>query len=146
MSAWCHGAPGIVTGRLIGRAALGDSLTGAELDDGLRTTATSERSSDHLCCGALGRADVLLSAGLELGRADLLASSRELVARVVARAGDQGFRFAPTSFERSTDFVGLFRGLPGIGYLLLRMLEPSLLPSVLAFESLGQKEDREVAK
>ncbi|MEO6324713.1 MAG: hypothetical protein ABIT01_17030, partial [Thermoanaerobaculia bacterium] len=43
------------------------------------------------------------------------------------------FRFQPSGAEQPAP--GFWRGLSGVGYLLLRLAKPSALPSVLAFES-----------
>jgi GNAT superfamily N-acetyltransferase len=54
----------------------------------------------------------------------------------VARAREKKhFRLASSGFEYPVFDPGFFQGLSGIGYQLLRVAAPSVVPSVLAFES-----------
>lgn len=139
MNAWCHGAPGI---GLAGALALDISPEVAILTQA-RTAVDSLRrwdsnQADHLCCGHFGRADVLLTAGPRLGLPDAPQAARAIADRVLARARSrQHFRLSTTGFEYRVFDPGLFRGLSGIGYELLRLAMPARLPSILAFELVG---------
>jgi lantibiotic modifying enzyme len=54
---------------------------------------------------------------------------------VISRAGRTGgFRLHPM-LPRQVDNPGFFQGKAGIGYELLRMARPGMLPSVLLWES-----------
>ncbi|HEY0511669.1 MAG TPA: lanthionine synthetase LanC family protein [Thermoanaerobaculia bacterium] len=130
LAAWCNGAPGIALSRL--RLA-GTSTADGEIEEELvhalaKTRGIEESQIDFLCCGNMGRADILLDAARELGRDDLLARAQEVAARV---AGRTAFRDAPPD---DPDYrPSFFRGAAGIGYAFLRLAEPSL-PSVLILE------------
>ncbi|MEA2163992.1 MAG: hypothetical protein QOK37_2119 [Thermoanaerobaculia bacterium] len=127
MNAWCHGAAGIGMARVAGSAieetpALCRDIAAAR-DAVLREGVAGK---DGLCCGALGRAELLVA--LDDERAIEHASA------VVARAHASG---AYTLSGRSgADFFdpSLFQGLAGIGYELLRIARPADVASVLVWE------------
>lgn len=138
-SAWCHGAPGVALGRIGGLAVADDDAIRSEIDLALEITLAQPFSSrDHLCCGNLGRADVLLQAAEVLDRPapSYRTEAGALAQRVVERAEEVGgfaldrvqLAGAPVSIVDPT----LFRGLAGVGYGLLRLAEPGRLPCVLA--------------
>ena len=87
---------------------------------------------DHLCCGNLGRTDFLLTAGLRLGRPELTRLARDRAATVLARSEARG-GFAWLSGDDSVN-PGLFQGIAGIGYQLLRLAEPAAQSSVLLWD------------
>jgi lantibiotic modifying enzyme len=135
MMAWCHGAPGIVLGRLDRLVGMPD--TTPEIASALSAIARWPVGPvDSLCCGNLGRAEVLLEAGTQLGDAPLMGAARNLAMRVVTRAAARRhFGLSSSGFEYRIFTPGFFQGLSGIGYALLRLSSPSVLPSVLSFES-----------
>jgi len=135
-SAWCHGAPGILLARLEAvRAGAGEDEVLGDLALTLRLTwALPVISLDHLCCGNLGRAEILLCAHRVVGGGELLAGARTLAGQVVQRAGESGgFALHPPG-EPAAFTPGLFRGVAGIGYALLRLASPESLPSPLLME------------
>jgi lantibiotic modifying enzyme len=135
MVAWCNGAPGIALGRLgLPQAHRSDEIRG-EIETALETTSTAPDSLfDFLCCGNLGRADILVQAFHDLKRSDLLDQAREIASRAIQRAKSQG---GPSAFSAGSGRPcgpGFFRGLSGIGYTLLRLSGEVALPCVLALE------------
>jgi len=130
---WCHGAPGIALCRIGSLAALDTPDIRADIDAGLCATLSAPpASTDVVCCGELGRAEVLLFAAARLGRPELLESARRIAARSVSTASaPSGYRTIPAAGPCHADF---HRGLAGIGYALLRLSSPNRLPSVLAWE------------
>jgi len=152
MVAWCNGAPGIALGRLQvlaagnagsagGAGAAGDAADAGDggaaeqaRDDLWRALETTRDTgkpspSDFLCCGAMGRAEILVQASRQLGRADLLRAAEEIAAGVVARAAGRWF---DPGLDGSNP--GFFRGAAGMGYTLLRLAGTKPLPCVLALE------------
>lgn len=134
-SAWCHGAPGIAAARLDLAGHLdisGDVRCGIE-----RITELHSETSwpaDHLCCGNLGVADVLLSLGTELDDPALERQAHDVADTVLVAAGES-MQVSYSHLLPAGVFVpGLFVGAAGIGYQLLRMQQPALLPSVLRFD------------
>ena len=132
MTAWCHGAPGIALARLGGLEVLDDERIRQDINAGAAAAlAYSARDVDLLCCGNMGRTDVLLTLGMALGREDLVATARRRGGSVIHRRRGKG---AFTFFANlpSTGFnPGFFQGSSGIGYQLLRLASPETLPSVL---------------
>ncbi len=139
---WCHGATGIGLSR-IGLARLGMSKRRgikAELADIQNAVAGVRQSAgtpvDTLCCGTLGGIAFLCDAGSTLQRDDLREdASRRLVAVLqrAAATGDYRWNTGKRQFN-----LGLFRGLAGVGYTLLRQAAVAdagaPLPNVLIWE------------
>jgi type 2 lantibiotic biosynthesis protein LanM len=130
--AWCHGATGIGLGRL-GALAEGDEAAFLrEVEAAVEATRSAPSDGvDHLCCGEFGRVDLLLTAGRALRRPDLLEAARARAAQALARADRDGaFRLA-FGMPPGVPAPGLFQGTAGIGWQLLRLARPELIPSVL---------------
>ena len=77
----------------------------------------------------MGRTGILLSFARDLGLPQVEDQARRQVACVVHRARRQGYNTLDIEAREAFD-PGLFQGLSGIGYSLLRLAEPHL-PSVL---------------
>jgi lantibiotic modifying enzyme len=132
---WCHGAPGIGMARLGGLPMLDTEQVGRDIEAALRTTLSiGHAEADHVCCGNLGRADVLLVAGERLGRPDLTGAAHARVQDVVRRADEAGGFSLHHSLPRRVYAPGFFMGMAGVGYQLLRTAHPRVLPSVLLWE------------
>jgi type 2 lantibiotic biosynthesis protein LanM len=136
MTAWCHGAPGVALGIAPALDFCAKAAILSKFDAAVRTTARPDViPPDHLCCGMLGRADVLLTVGRRLGRADLEAAGAALADGVIERAvGRRHFRLTGAGSEYRVFDPGFFRGLSGIGYEMLRLAAPGRVPSVAALE------------
>lgn len=129
-TAWCHGAPGITLARLGGLAVLETAQIRADIEIGLQTTQRFGIGGvDHLCCGGMGRVDILIEAAQRLNRPELLQVAHRQAGWVVNRAQRTG-SYRTQSGQGMTD-PGFFSGLGGIGYTLLRLASPEPLPSVL---------------
>ena len=70
--------------------------------------------------------------GRTLNRAELVTTSRERASELVERAAVSG-GYPCFGGDESIN-PGLFQGISGIGYTLLRLVEPDLVPSVLLWE------------
>lgn len=126
---WCHGTAGMGLARL---DALEDRDARSTVEGAIGSAARPEApETDGLCCGRLGRADFLFSAGLRLGRQDLCEAAQAICRETVAGALATG-RYATGADEGFRP--GLFQGVSGIGYQLLRMQAPDALSSVLSWE------------
>lgn len=158
MSAWCRGGPGIG----LARVACLEALAGgpgapeeppsdrAELvqDSRLALAATLEQAAtveDHLCCGNLGRAEVLARSAAGLERLDpgpAVAALRRAADRtaldVLRRAkgrGDFGWSArregaaSPGPMDRS-----FAKGAAGVAFALVRLARPGDLPFPLLLE------------
>jgi type 2 lantibiotic biosynthesis protein LanM len=120
---WCRGAAGIALASLSTR----DSVDCSALMD---ATLAEISDVDHLCCGAAGRAAVLIAAGARLGRDDLRDAG---CAALGALTGSATLRLS--SDTRGFDWnPAFFQGLAGIGYEMLRAADRAPFPCILAFE------------
>jgi lantibiotic modifying enzyme len=121
-NSWCHGAPGIGLARTgaIGIPTLTDGIE--DIDIALTWV---ERNPPHpgedLCCGKLGAIELMLRAAQTLARPDLEEIACRRAAALVAPAN-------------RLSQPGLFIGLAGAGYQLLRLSAPSRVPSILLWE------------
>jgi lantibiotic modifying enzyme len=127
--AWCHGASGIALARLGTLALLDDPATRSEIALALQTTCEAGFGLNHaLCHGDLGNLDVLLAAQQVLGRPEDELEVARRTAQVFESIERQGW-ITGVPLHRETP--GLLTGLAGIGYELLRLARPKLVPSVL---------------
>jgi type 2 lantibiotic biosynthesis protein LanM len=131
---WCHGALGIGLARLgmSKRGAMDATPLAADIGNAVDGAQQSRLTPvDTLCCGTLGSVEFLCEAGGALKRSDLCdLASRQLMAIIeqAAAAGDYRWNSGKRQFN-----LGLFRGLSGVGYTLLRQIDASL-PNVLIWE------------
>jgi lantibiotic modifying enzyme len=131
---WCHGAAGIGLAR-IGTIRRGGTDAHLLRNDVGNAVEGVKRCKPHrldtLCCGALGGIELLCEAGSSLGRSDLREFAARRLLAVVKRAANTG-DYAWNSGTRQFN-LGLFRGLAGVGYTLLRQTN-SALPNVLIWQ------------
>jgi lantibiotic modifying enzyme len=139
---WCHGAPGIglarlATSRRIGANAalktrLGGTLVATDVDNAVESVMQAWPSQlDTLCCGTLGGIEFLCDAADRAGARELGELAARRLAAVLASAaatGDYRWNSGKRQFN-----LGLFRGLAGVGYTVLRRIDRSL-PNVLVWE------------
>ncbi|TDC52494.1 type 2 lantipeptide synthetase LanM [Actinomadura sp. KC345] len=132
-SSWCQGAPGIGLARLACADLAGDAASGRDVEPAVTATlAASAERSDQLCCGAMGRTELLLSTARRRNRPELERAARTIAGEVLDRAERSGsFDFG---VKGAVDNPGLFQGAAGIGYQLLRLAEPERLPALLLWE------------
>lgn len=131
---WCHGAPGIGLARaaLLKRANMDSASLKADIRHALAGVDQAWPTElDTLCCGTLGNVEFLCEAGEALGRPDIREAAANRLAAIVQAAGSTGdYRW--NSGKRRFN-LGLFRGLAGVGYTLLRQRDATL-PNVLIWE------------
>lgn len=131
---WCHGAPGIGLARLAMMRV--GATDGASLPIDIQNAVEGARRAwphrvDTLCCGTLGMVEFLREAGRELQRSELCELGSRYLQAVLQSAGSTGdYRW--DNGKRQFN-LGLFRGLAGVGYTLLRQVDASL-PNVLIWE------------
>ncbi len=131
---WCHGAPGIGLARLgIARTGTVDAqIAATDIGHAIEGVAQGRAAAvDTLCCGMLGTVEFFCEAADGLKRGDLREIAAQRLMDVVERAASTGdYRW--NSGKRQFN-LGLFRGLAGVGYTLLRRVDRSL-PNVLIWE------------
>ena len=149
MTAWCHGAAGIGLTRALLPRDLRYASWAGDMESAVAATAKAPLGAlDQICCGNLGRADILMAVGATLDRDDITKMGVSLVERAAERASRrQCYGLRASGVDYRVFDPGLFRGLAGIGYVLLRAAAPLRLPSLLSFDFTRQHVDshREVS-
>ncbi|MFB2920440.1 type 2 lanthipeptide synthetase LanM family protein [Aerosakkonema funiforme] len=131
MVSWCHGATGIGLARLGGLSILKTDEIDGDVQVSLQTTQKHTlQDVDCLCCGNFGRIEMLLFAAETLSRPELLAVAEKRAAWAVRRAEQAGGYLFP-KLPNSVFTPSFFQGTSGIGYQLLRLAYPEVLPCVL---------------
>ncbi|MGT8956980.1 type 2 lanthipeptide synthetase LanM family protein [Bacillus cereus] len=129
---WCHGAPGIGLSRLYMLRYLDDKKIYSEIDAALRNTLFYGFFENHsLCHGDLGNLELLVQARGKLNEEKWGLYINDIKAKILNSIENNGWLCGnPLKVEAP----GLMTGIAGIGYGLLRLAEPSRVPSVLMFE------------
>ncbi len=129
MLAWCHGAPGIGLARLAMRGHVAADQLRADVDAAITGTLANGFGRSHsLCHGDLGNLDFLAEASRVHRDRTLAAQVRAGATAVLKSISQNGWR---CGVPRGVEAPGLMMGLAGIGYGLLRLAHPELVPSVL---------------
>jgi type 2 lantibiotic biosynthesis protein LanM len=128
-AAWCSGAAGIGLARIGAPEELKDPEVEKDLEGALAMLRASPRAlTDSFCCGHGGGIELLLEAGLERGDAALLREGHARAAEMVGRKRRRGsFKLTAEVGERNAFDPTMFRGIAGIGHLLLRLKDPGRL-------------------
>ncbi|GET35399.1 type 2 lanthipeptide synthetase LanM family protein [Microseira wollei] len=135
MTAWCHGAPGIALARIGGLEVLDTDEIEKDIAAAIETTRQfSLGGKDYLCCGNFGRIEVLQVAAQTFSRPDLFDLANQQASLVVRRAKRRGSYHLFDKFLQGIFHPSFFQGTSGIGYQLLRLAHPNLLPSVLLLD------------
>jgi type 2 lantibiotic biosynthesis protein LanM len=131
---WCHGAPGIGLARIATAKIRGmdDARLVTDIQNAVEGVKLGRPTAvDTLCCGALGGVEFFCAAADALGRDDLRALAAQRLTAVLhsaAAAGDYRWNSGKGQFN-----LGMFRGLAGVGYTLLRRVDGTL-PNVIIWE------------
>lgn len=137
ISGWCHGAGGVALSRLcaiedIGNTEALDAELVGDLDAALTHTIEDGLGRvDHTCCGSFGRVDVLLEASRVLENPSLAATAAARAAHTLMRIDRRGFELGTGDRNGRHLGAGMWQGLAGIGYVLLRASDPVRWPSAL---------------
>ena len=136
---WCHGAPGILLSRAAFHGQLGeaeDAVLKKEMTIARKTTLAAGLSSlDHLCCGTMGRAAILEATAEAMPGETNLAFAKLGATLTIRRAQQRkAFTLQADPMQNTVFQPGFFRGTSGIGYSLLRLARPDLVPSMLCWE------------
>lgn len=130
---WCHGAAGVGLSRLLYLPYINDPLLKKEIETALSTTAAKGFGRSHsLCHGDLGNSELFLMAGLELEQPDHIHFAQSVGMNVIQEKQKRGNYL--TGVAHHIELPGLFLGLSGIGYQLLRLAKPDVVPSILTLE------------
>ncbi|GHO99106.1 hypothetical protein KSF_091540 [Reticulibacter mediterranei] len=126
---WCYGASGIGLARLASLAYLDDAQIREEIGAALKTTIAKGFGHNHsLCHGDLGNLETLLVATQRLDERQYDQSFEQFTAMLLESVETGKWI---TGVPLGGETPGLMNGLAGIGYALLRLAEPEMVPSVL---------------
>ncbi|MGH9424650.1 MAG: lanthionine synthetase LanC family protein [Thermoanaerobaculia bacterium] len=132
-SQWCHGPPGIALSRTLLAASLDDSFLREEAVEGARACLIGESRSDCLCHGTLGNLDIFMTITADSTDAELKAAGLAFSSRIWQDARNRGFWRSGVP-GHDVGLRGLFMGIAGVAYGLLRVAAPGRVPSVLFLE------------
>jgi type 2 lantibiotic biosynthesis protein LanM len=125
-TAWCHGATGIGMARLQAYRILNDIHLLADIEMAITATLNSDNTgTDCYCCGISGRADFLIEAARVLDRPYLLEEARKMLMKIMSLKNARKHYCTHEIEEISLENPSLFRGVAGIGYVLLRAMKKS---------------------
>lgn len=132
---WCDGTSGrgLAQLQLIGTGKL-DATAQIKLDveHTFQFVCTQTKAlPDHVCCGESGVIDFLIEAALVLKRPEFMTEARQRMARLVNRKNlcDKYTLHAPD--DHSIFNPAFFQGKAGIGYQMLRLIQPTEIISVV---------------
>lgn len=129
--AWCHGAPGIGLARLRAYGILKDRVLLPDVETAIAITKKNLLSdTDFYCCGNTGRIDFLIEAAHVLGRPALLQYARKALVALINRKNSRGWYQTSDVENVGMENPSLFRGAAGIGYTLLRSINPAKVPCI----------------
>jgi type 2 lantibiotic biosynthesis protein LanM len=132
-TSWCHGAPGIGLARVKMLKYLDDPEIASEIDIAARTTLANGFGSNHsLCHGDMGNLDFLLEANNCTDTTELKVSMNHRIQHTLDAITSCGYKCGNILNAESP---GLMTGIAGIGYELLRLAEPTKVPSVLTLSA-----------
>lgn len=123
---WCHGAAGIGLAR-IGTLRFGQHHQSLTEDIQRATNAVIHADPnpiDNLCCGELGCVEFLREGADVLGMPRLAFLASERLTAVIEQAKTSGDFVWGVGDRRYN--LGLFRGIAGVGYSILREIDASL--------------------
>lgn len=132
-AAWCHGATGIGLSRILYLPYIKDTFLQQEIETAVSTTVDVGMGRSHsLCHGDLGNSELFHVAGNVLGRPEWNRMAQAVGMNAIKEKQEIGKY--KTGVGRHIEVPGLFMGLSGIGYQLLRLAQPNQVPSVLTLE------------
>jgi type 2 lantibiotic biosynthesis protein LanM len=137
LDTWCHGSTGIGLARLASWKVLPSDEIRHEIDIALGTTQKNgvfDRGIDHLCCGNIGKIELLVLASQLLKDRQLLKTARESISKMVIAKQEHGDYRLFAHLPNSAFIPSFYRGKSGIGYQLLRAIDPDFIPSIAIWE------------
>jgi lantibiotic modifying enzyme len=138
--AWCHGAAGIVLGRIGSLRICNTPEVQEEIDRTLRRVQSyaldGEKldGTDDICTGHMGTIELLVSAYQRLGDVRSLEAASTLMDRVWQRKQSRERYELSAACGKEVFAPSFLQGVAGVGYTLLRLAAPESLPCLLLFD------------
>lgn len=137
---WCHGAPGILLARVKMMKYMRKEdikLVKSKVTEALEQFIQNgfDRSNNHsLCHGIMGNIDILKTISETINDIELMETCKSLFNDFLEYIENDGFKYG---LYGTLGMVSFMTGISGIGYGILRQLNPKL-PSVLAIDLLSK--------
>lgn len=130
-SQWCHGSEGIGISRMLIKQYYQDKTINEEIETALKVSLNSAyKNDDCLCHGNIGTTDLLLTAyETKLDKQSYI-QAKKLAQYIIMKKNEDGCY--KTRALEGFPVYGMFTGLSGVGYQLLRIASPNEVPSVLS--------------
>ncbi len=126
---WCHGAAGIALGRLMTLKHWKDSSMMEEIEIAINTTIREGFGGSHCQChGDFGNLEVLLLASDLLDDSSLKAKALQIASSIIEESQSEGWF---CGIPQNEETPGLMLGLAGVGFGLLRLADPQLVPPIV---------------
>lgn len=130
---WCKGPIGQALAQVTAQCRKGASINIAAIEHAVDASLADHHALDQVCCGWFGGVEALLAAA-RCGRPYLSRKAHVLARALLERARRSGGFRLLAGLPPGFDSPGFFQGTSGIGYTLLRLTRPNLLPSILLTE------------
>ncbi|MBT3588185.1 MAG: type 2 lantipeptide synthetase LanM [Flavobacteriaceae bacterium] len=126
-NAWCFGATGIGLSRLYAYKLFDDQRFLKDINLVIEKIKVSPLNDlDFYCCGSIGQIDFLIEASNVLNDKSILNLAKSKLVDLKNKKMSLGHYTTYELLTISQENPSLFRGLSGIGYLSLRLLNPQL--------------------
>lgn len=123
---WCHGAPGIGLSRLYAFKILKDNRLLIDVKNAIDVVMNYPLEGfDFYCCGNIGRLDFLIEAAKDLKDDKLERWTKAQLEKLIHSKNEKQFYQTYDLSKINIENPSLFRGLSGIGYTLLRAVDPN---------------------
>ncbi len=135
MNAWCHGAAGIGLSRLRAYDLLKDETYKLHAEQAVAKTVVTDVSFDFptrtytLCHGGGGNSDLFIEAYLQFGDKKYLGYANTVGEKILESVAS-GKKYQPGLAHATEEDLSLFMGNAGIGYFLLRLIDPENVRSI----------------
>lgn len=127
----CSGVPGLGLSRAGMLPILQDNQTLNQLKIAIDYTLNNPLTlNDQLCCGNSGRIDFLVEAAQRINQTELLAEAKRRLGWMLQRKERCNHYFIDCADSKAVVNPSLFQGLAGIGYVLLRCINPRDIRSI----------------
>lgn len=132
---WCHGSSGIILGRLLMEKNYSDNLFEYEFQIARKNLIEKGlHSNECVCHGSLGNIEVLYALSTRLNDIETK-NSIFYYLNVLSEKIINDIKVLRNGVEGNTEILGLFTGLTGAAYQLLRFYDWENTPSILCLET-----------
>lgn len=133
-NAWCYGGAGIGLVRLHAYKILKDPRFLNDVRNIIYLIKTKPNNNlDFYCCGNTGKIDFLLESFTILKENDVFDLANEMIKELIQKKKQEGNYITHEATAISSENPSLFKGLTGIGYVLLRSQNLDKFPCIGLF-------------